>query len=181
MSREQKAFCATLKNTTNESACVTSEYGGIFSPAYFACCLGMGVFFCVSYFLVRTPHFIVLSWAYSTTNVSSYGCDFLRDLLSSTNKAMRCVVQGVFILYVCRRVCFVRRSSQSSGVATYVYRIGKTTQTFIIYGRIHAKFIFVDFQPFWLIFGSKIHSNAHANNIPHSTPFYLACDIVHID
>ena len=31
------------------------------------------LFFCVSYFLVRTPHFIVLSWAYSTSNVFSYG------------------------------------------------------------------------------------------------------------
>ena len=62
-----------LKTTTNEGARVASEYVGMFSPAYFTCCLVIGVFFCVSYFLVRTAHFIVLSWGYSTSNVFSYG------------------------------------------------------------------------------------------------------------
>ena len=70
----------------------------MFSPAYFTCCLVMGVFFCVSYFSLR---FIVLPWAYSTSNVFSYGCNFLCDLFSSTNKAMRYVVEGVYILYIC--------------------------------------------------------------------------------
>ena len=73
----------------------------MFSGAYFTSCLVLGVFFCVFYFLVRTPHFTVLSSAYSTTNVFSYGCNFLCDLFSSTNKAMGYVVEGVVILYVC--------------------------------------------------------------------------------
>ena len=81
--------------------CLCSQCVSMFSRAYSTSCLVMGVFFCVSYFLVRTPHFIVLSWAYSTTNVFSYGCNFLCDLFSSTNKAMRYVVEGVVILYVC--------------------------------------------------------------------------------
>ena len=73
---------------------------GTFSRAYFTSCLVMGVFFCVFYFLVRTPHF-VLSSAYFTTNVFTDGCNFLCDLFSSTNKAMQYVVKGVVILYVC--------------------------------------------------------------------------------
>ena len=139
MSREQQAFCAMLKNATNEGACVASEYVGMFSRAYFMCCLVMGAFFCVSYFLVRKPHFIVLSCAQSTTNVFT---SFMMGVTSCVTYFPPQTRQCSMLLKACSfctyaRIWFVRRSSQSIGVAAHLYRIGKTTQPLIIYGPVH--------------------------------------------
>ena len=78
-----------------------SDYVDMFTWGYFTRFLAMGTFSSSSYFPVITPHFGVLSWAYSTANVLTYGRTFLCNLFPYINTTIWYIIQ-------LRRVHFAR-------------------------------------------------------------------------